>query len=208
MKKCHKYRLTTDEYRPKGTMTNEKVCLLADRVDISNRKMQIIMKEFSDTVGRELMDCNLRGALTERLNSTSEFYYSKQIKFTNKKGEERTTSFICMKDLKERIEEIMMRRGIKNAMVVISLDGGQDKLVSTLAVFDLDNPNELTDTGFAVGGRKQIFLVAAAANVPENRPMVKMFFREMKVKTLDMPFLLLGDEKMKNLMFGKLEEII
>ena len=144
MKKCHKYRLTTDEYRPKGTMPNEKVCLLADRVDISNRKMQIIMKEFSDTVGRELMDCNLRGALTERLNSTSEFYYSKQIKFTNKKGEERTTSFICMKDLKERIEEIMMRRCIKNAMVVISLDGGQDKLVSTLAIFEEDLAGEET----------------------------------------------------------------
>ena len=38
--------------------------------------------------------------------------------------------------------------------------------------------------------------------------MVKMFFREMEVKNLDMPFILIGDEKMKNLMFGKLEEMI
>ena len=81
-------------------------------------------------------------------------------------------------------------------------------MVSTLAVFDLDNPNEVTDTGFSVGGRKQIYLVAAAANVPENRQIVKMFFKEMQIKTLDVPFMLLGDEKMKNLMFGKLEEMI
>ena len=208
MKTCRKYLLTTDYYRPKGMMTNEKVCLLADRVDISNRKMQEIMKEVGDCVGKELIDTNIRGALSQRLNTTAEFFYSKQIKFTNKKGEERFTSFVCMKDLKERIEEIMRRRGIKNALVVISLDGGQDKVVSTLAVFDLDNPNEVTDTGFSVGGRKQIFLVAAAANVPENRPIVKMFFQEMQIKTLDMPFILLGDEKMKNLMFGKLEEMI
>ena len=207
MKGCRKYRLATG-YRPKGTMTNEKVCLLADRVDISSRKMEIIMKEFRDTVGHEVLDCNVRGALSERLNTTAEFYYSKQIQFTNKKGDERLTSFVCMKDLRERIEDIMRRRAITNAMVVISFDGGQDKLLSTMAVFDLNNPDERTDAGFSVGGRKQIFLVAAAANVPENRAMVKMFFREMKVKNLDMPFILIGDEKMKNLMFGKLEEII
>ena len=208
MKNCRKYLLTTDYYRPKGMLTNERVCLLADRVDISNKKMQTIVKEFGDVVGRELIDYNLRGALSERLNSTAEFYYSKRIQFTNKKGEERLTSFVCMKDLRERIEDIMRRRAITNAMVVISFDGGQDKLLSTMAVFDLNNPDERTDAGFSVGGRKQIFLVAAAANVPENRAMVKMFFREMKVKNLDMPFILIGDEKMKNLMFGKLEEII
>ena len=59
------------------------------------------------------------------------------------------------------------------------------------------------------GGRKQIFLVACAANVPENRTMVKLFFKEMKVKDLVYPFILVADEKMKNLMFGKkLNEII
>ena len=162
------------------------------------------MKEMSDIVGRELMDYNLRDALSQNLNSTSEFYYSKQIKFTDKKGEERFTSFVCMKDLKARVEEIMRRRGVTRVLVVISLDGGQDKLLATLAVFDLDNLDELTDTGFAIGGRKQIFLVACAANVPENRPMVKLFFKEMKIKDLDLPYILLGDEKMKNLIFGKL----
>ena len=208
MKTCHKYLLTTDHYRPKGMMTNERICLLADRVDVSNRKMELIMKEVSDCVGKELLDTNIRAALSERLNTTAEFFYSKQIKFVNKKGDERFTAFVCMKDLKARIEEIVQRRGILNALVVLSLDGGADKILSTMAVFDLDNVDERTDTGFSVGGRKQIFLVAAAANVPENRAMVKMFFSEMKIKTLDMPFMLLGDEKMKNLMFGKLEEII
>ena len=47
-------------------------------------------------------------------------------------------------------------------------------------------------------------VVACAANVPENRPMVKLFFKEMKIKDLDLPYILLGDEKMKNLIFGKL----
>ena len=169
----------------------------------------MIMKEVEDCVGSELMDYNLRGALSQNLNSTSEFYYSKEIKFIkytkeNKEGEERTTSFVCLKDLKAMIEEIMKRRGVTRVLVVISMDGGQDKLLATLAVFDLDTLDELTDTGFSVGGRKQIFLVACAANVPENRTMVKFFFKEMRVKTLDMPFILIGDEKMKNLMFGKL----
>ena len=209
MKTCRRYLLTTDHYRPKGTLTNEKVCLLSSKVDISNRKMMMIMKEVEDCVGSELMDYNLRGALSQNLNSTSEFYYSKEIKFTkytkeNKEGEERTTSFVCLKDLKAMIEEIMKRRGVTRVLVVISMDGGQDKLLATLAVFDLDTLDELTDTGFSVGGRKQIFLVACAANVPENRTMVKFFFKEMRVKTLDMPFILIGDEKMKNLMFGKL----
>ena len=51
--------------------------------DISNRKIKYIMKEMPDIVGRELMDYNLRDALSQNLNSTPEFYYSKQIKFTD-----------------------------------------------------------------------------------------------------------------------------
>ena len=51
--------------------------------DISNRKIKYIMKEMSDIVGRELMDYNLRDSLSQNLNSTTEFYYSKQIKFTD-----------------------------------------------------------------------------------------------------------------------------
>ena len=97
----------------------------------------------------------------------------------------------------------MRRRGVTRVLVVIALDGGQDKLVATLVVFDLDTLDEVTDTGFSVGGRKQIFLVACAANVPENRTMVKLFFKEMKVKDLVYPFILVSDEKMKNLIFGK-----
>ena len=33
--------------------------------------------------------------------------------------------------------------------------------------------------------------------------MVKLFFKETKIKDLDLPYILLGDEKMKNLIFGK-----
>ena len=51
--------------------------------DISNRKIKCIMKEMPDIVGRELMDYNLHDALSQNLNSTPEFYYSKQIKFTD-----------------------------------------------------------------------------------------------------------------------------
>ena len=51
--------------------------------DISNRKIKYIMKEMPDIVGQELMDYNLRDALSQNLNSTTEFYYSKQIKFTD-----------------------------------------------------------------------------------------------------------------------------
>ena len=38
---------------------------------------------FYSIVGRELKDYNLRDALSQNLNSTTEFYYSKQIKFTD-----------------------------------------------------------------------------------------------------------------------------
>jgi len=116
MKTCRKYLLTTDHYRSKGIISNERVCLIADILDISNRKIKI-MKEMSNIVGRELMDYNLRDALSQNLNSTSEFYFSKQIKFTDKKSEERFTSFVCMKDLKARVEEIMRRRGVTRVLI-------------------------------------------------------------------------------------------
>ena len=102
------------------------------------------MKEMSDIVGRELMDYNLRDALSQNLNSTSEFYYSKQIKFTDKKSEERFTSFVCMKDLKARVEEIMRRRGVSRVLTNSSPPW------PCLTWTFLDNLDELTDTALAL----------------------------------------------------------
>ena len=62
MKTCRKYLLTTDHYRSKGIISNERVCLIADILDISNRKIKI-MKEMSNIVGRELMDTLTRSVV-------------------------------------------------------------------------------------------------------------------------------------------------
>ena len=78
----------------------------------------------------------------------------------------------------------------------------QDKLVSTVAVFDMDNPEKETDAGLSAGGRRQIFLVAAAANVPETRKVVNFFHNEMRIWEIRITLILVGDNKMTNIFFG------
>ena len=163
MKTCRWYKLTKPSV-PKGMITKETVCLLASKVDISNNKMQAIVKGFADSVGRDLVDYNIGQELSKNLNSWLSFYYSMKLVFTNIKK--------------------------------------QDKLVSTVAVFDMDNPEKETDAGLSAGGRRQIFLVAAAANVPETRKVVNFFHNEMRIWEIRITLILVGDNKMTNIFFG------
>ena len=150
MKSCRFYKLTLSSV-PKSMLMADSVCFLASKVDISNNKMNTILKWVSEQVGQELMDYNLPKALSKNLNSCKQWYYSKQLEFTDKKGNKRTTSFVCMESLADVVDEIIKRRNIVNAMAAVSMDGGKDKEVAALAVFDLDNPDPLTDCGLSAG---------------------------------------------------------
>ena len=150
MKSCRFYKLTLSSV-PKSMFMADSVCFLASKVDISNNKMKTILKWVSEQVGQELMDYNLPKALSKNLNSCKQWYYSKQLEFTDKKGNKRTTSFVCMESLADVVDEIIKRRNIVNAMAAVSMDGGKDKEVAALAVFDLDNPDPLTDCGLSAG---------------------------------------------------------
>ena len=131
MKTCRFYKLTLSSV-PKSMFMADSVCFMASKVDISNNKMNQILKWVSEMVGHELMDYNLPKALSKNLNSCKRYYYSKELEFTDKKGNKRTTSFVCMESLADVVEEIIKRRNIVNAVAVVAMDCGKDKEVSLI----------------------------------------------------------------------------
>ena len=137
------------------------------------------------------------------MNSCKRYYYSKELVFTDKKGNQRTTSFVCMESLADVVDEIIQRRNIVNALAAVAMDGGNNKEVATLAVFDLDNPDPLTDCGLSAGGRRALYMVAAAQGVPERKDIIHFFHSEMKVWEIRCRLILPGDNKIINTIFGK-----
>ena len=67
MKACRWFRLTQPSI-PKGMIEKEKVCLLASKLDVWNNKMNKIIKELGNWLGRDLLDYNISGALRENIN--------------------------------------------------------------------------------------------------------------------------------------------
>ena len=201
MKSCRFYKLTQSS-EPKSMIMADSVCFLASKVDISNNKMAKIIKWVSEMVGQDLMDYNIPQALSKNLNSCKHFYFSKELEFMDKKGNKRITSFVCMKSLASVVDEIIQRRNISNAMAAVSMDSGKDKEVASLAVFDLDNTDPLTDCGLSAGGRRAMYLVAAAQGVPERKDIIHYFHTEMKIWEIKCRLILVGDNAIINKIFG------
>ena len=202
MKSCRFYKLTQSSI-PKSMIMADSVCFLTSKVDISNNKMKTIIRWVSEMLGQDLVDYNIPQALSKNLNSCKDFYFSKELEFTDKKGNKRTTSFVCMKSLASVVDEIIQRRNISNALAAVSMDGGKDKEVASLAVFDLDNTDPLTDCGLSAGGRRAMYLVAAAQGVPERKDIIHYFHTEMKIWEIKCRLILVGDNAIINKIFGK-----
>ena len=201
MKSCRFYKLILSSI-PKNMFMADSVCFLASKVDLSNNKMITILKWVSEMVGQDLMDYNLPKELSKNLNSCKRWYFSKQLEFTDKKGNKRTTSFVCMESLADVVDEIIKRRNIVNALAAVSMDSGKGKEVAALAVFDLDSQDPLTDCGLSAGGRRAMYLVAAAQEVPERKDIIHFFCTEMKIWEIRCRLILIGDNKIINTIFG------
>ena len=86
--------------------------------------------------------------------------------------------------------------------MVVGCDGGQGKLLCTLAIFDLDNP-ELEIGGYQSGGTRRSLVIAAADKADENRKNLDTIFEHLRIWESPHELLVATDQKCANLLGGE-----
>ena len=85
-----------------------------------------------------------------------------------------------VKDLKKLIDEVLVGRGITNPHLNIACDGGRDKLLMVLQIFDMDETGADKEKYKALGCKRAI-VIGRADYVGENRDNVEYMFQKLKI---------------------------
>ena len=88
--------------------------------------------------------------------------------------------------------------------MALGADGGNDKLLITLAVFDLDK-EDMEVAGYQSGGTRRALVIAAGDSVDENRANLDTIFNHLKIHELspELDVVLATDQKCANLLLGE-----
>ena len=201
-KTCRYHRASMPRIVP--LVTNRRVCEVSNNADVSQRKIVQIVR---GVLGDDMLEPGLEAALKENLNQMDDYYTVKDLKYTNSKGRSRDTALAIVKDVNETIQLVCEARGIKNPLIAVGCDGGQGKLVVTLSVFDKDDETERDPKDPSPGGKRRVILLAAADGAPEKRPVLNEIYQQLRTWTIKHEVQYIGDCKITNLLFGKLEMI-
>ena len=86
-------------------------------------------------------------------------------KMTND-GKETVVTYV--KDLTHFMNIVVEGRGIKSPRVAVSCDFGQDALIATISVFDINDLENNSDDPMSAGGTERTLIIGAADQVPES----------------------------------------
>ena len=129
-----------------GKITLQKVIELCVNTNCSFTDVKKIRKMLLETYGRGAVEPNVFIKLTKLLKDLSVWWTTEVIelqeKSKSKKGKLGKTCVSYIKKLKLFEDWVIKLRGIKNAKVSYSFDGGQFKCVGVLNIHDLDRPGE------------------------------------------------------------------
>ena len=129
-----------------GKITLQKVIELCVNTNCSFTDVKKIRKMLFETYGRGAVEPNVFIKLTKLLKDLSVWWTTEVIELQenskSKKGKLGKTCVSYIKKLKQFEDWVINLRGIKNAKVSYSFDGGQFKCVGVLNIHDLDRPGE------------------------------------------------------------------
>ena len=87
--------------------------------------------------GNEFFEKNLNKALTESLNYFRDDFTCEPISWKDTKGRSIDSTLAFAKDVEDLAHKVIEEGGIKNYRIVFSFDGGQDKCVVCMTIFDM-----------------------------------------------------------------------
>ena len=176
---------------------------IAQKFDnIPDIKLNAIFREVEKETEGMLVERGFLRELRESLDHLRTWFDSSQLLAVDKEGNEKKTALCIVKNLHHLVSALILKHNIRRPRVVVGCDGGQGKLLTTLAIFDLDNP-ELEIGGYQSGGTRRSLVIAAADKADENRVNLDTIFQQLRIWESPHELLLATDQKCANLLGGK-----
>ena len=114
------------------------------------------------------------------------------------------TTFVYVQHLKKMIDEVLVGRGITNPHINVAADGGGNKLIIVIQVYDMDEQGTDKEKYKALGCKRAI-VIGRADYVGENRDNLEYMFKKLKIfETLQhyKSWHIISDLKVANLLTG------
>ena len=214
---CHKafgfpYLLHKHEKICKPARSNKKriVPMVTNRSLISIKKKYAnvpnatfcnIMKDFQRANPDVIFEGGLKEALQESINELKKHFSAEFLNLVDKNGLEVATVVVLVKDLHFIIREYIARNHVTSPRVALAQDGGNEKFLVGLSIFDMDRLG-VEICGYSSGGRRKTLVIAASNRCKELRPNMEAVLGPLCLVKLEYRTILPSDLKAANLLMG------
>ena len=161
-----------------------------------------IMRDFQKANPDVIFEGSLKQALQESINELKKHFSAEFINLMDKNSLEVNTVVVLVKDLHFIIREYIARNHVSNPRVALAQDGGNEKFLVGLSIFDMDRLGIVDICGYSSGGRRKTLVIAASNRCKELRPNMEAVLGPLCLVKLEYRTILPSDLKAANLLMG------
>ena len=161
-----------------------------------------IMRDFQRENPDVIFEGGLQQALQESINELKRNFSAEFLNLIDKNGLDVNTVVVLVKDLHYIIREYIARNHVSNPRVALAQDGGNEKFLVGLSIFDMDRLGIVDICGYSSGGRRKTLVIAASNRCKELRPNMEAVLGPLCLVKLEYRTILPSDLKAANLLMG------
>ena len=197
---------------PSGVIDETLVEAIMSQIpNISNRNILRTLTILRKKLPKQQFKANLRKVLQQRSNLLDDLFQTEFSSVVDAKGEEVMMPITSAKHLSTLVHIVCEKRGYNedDVKIVIGVDGGQGKLIATLAIIPKDEKDkqgrmaeeQVKDRSKSTSV-KRCLVIGRVDSVPENYENVKVLVEKINIPELRKDFCLVCDIKLIDIMVG------
>ena len=185
-----------------GMVTNSKLIeLRKQHPNCPTKTFVSIFKGFSKQNPDILFEGNLQDALQDSINELKKWFSADLLTVQDSKGLNIDTVIVLVKDLHFVIRSYITRKAILKPQVAIVQDGGNNKYLIQLSIFDKAKLG-LDECGYSSGGRRRSLIIGACNRCKETPHNLNMVLEKLHLADLEYPTIFPCDLSAANKLMG------
>ena len=185
--------------------------IMSEVPNISNRNILRTLTILRKRLPKKLFRANLRKVIQERTNLCDELFQTEFSEVLDSDGENVSMPITHAKHLNTLISLVCEKRGLSDeeVKIVLGIDGGQSKLIATMAIVpkdELDKKGRMGQSNVRDRSKststKRCLVIARVDQIPENYSNVTILMSKLNLQELKKDFCVVADLKLVDIMVG------